>query len=70
MGGKTRNIAVNFILQQFRKTGFAFLMPVLPYLNTLSSNSDQHQFSPNDINASLRKKGVRINKMINKGKLL
>ena len=37
---------------------------------TLRPNSDQHQFSPNDINALLREKGVRINKMITVGKIL
>ena len=31
---------------------------------TLRPNSDQHQFSPNDINALSREKGERINKMI------
>ena len=37
---------------------------------TLRPKSDQHQFSPNDINALLREKGVRINKMITVGKIL
>ena len=37
---------------------------------TLRPNSDQHQFSPNDINALSREKGERINKMITKGKIL
>ena len=37
---------------------------------TLRPNSDEHQFSPNDINALSREKGVRINKMITKGKIL
>ena len=37
---------------------------------TSSPTSDQHQFSPNDINALLREKGVRINEIITKGKML
>ena len=34
------------------------------YLNPLSPNSDQHQFSPNNIHTLSRDKVMRINKMI------
>ena len=37
-------------------------------LASLSLNSDQHQFLPYNISALLREKGVRINKIITKGK--
>ena len=40
-----------------------------PLLNTLSPNSDQHQFSPNIINA-LSREDVGSNKMITRGKML
>ena len=36
----------------------------------LSLNSDQHQFSPNNINTSLTEKIMKINKMITKADLL
>ena len=39
-------------------------------LNLLSLKSDQHQFSPNDINTLLREKVMRMNKVITKGKML
>ena len=38
-------------------------------LNPLSPNSDQHQFSPNDIHRLSRAKFMRINKMITKRKI-
>ena len=41
-----------------------------PLLNPLSPNSDQHQFSPNIINALSREEGVGSNKMITKGTVL
>ena len=42
----------------------------LSWLNPLSPNSDQHQFSPNKIHRLSRAKSMRINKMITKGKNL
>ena len=39
-------------------------------LNPLSSKTDQHQSSPNNINTSSREKVMRINKMITSGKML
>ena len=36
--------------------------------NPLSPNSDQHQFSPNNIHTMLRGKVIRMNKMIAQGK--
>ena len=39
-------------------------------INPLSSNRDQHQFSPNDIHTLSRDKAMRINKMITKEKML
>ena len=39
-------------------------------LKPLSPNTDQHQFSPNNIHRLSRDKGVRINTMITKGKML
>ena len=36
----------------------------------LSLNSDQHQFSPNNINTLLTEKIMKINKMITEGDLL
>ena len=39
-------------------------------LKPLSPNTDQHQFSPNNIHRLSRDKGVRINIMITKGKML
>ena len=38
--------------------------------NPLSSNGDQHQFSPNDILTWSRDKVMRINEMITKEKML
>ena len=38
--------------------------------NPLSPNTDQHQFSPNNIHTMLRGKVIRINKMIAQGKML
>ena len=38
-------------------------------LNPLSANSDQKQFSPNNIHTLSRDKVMRINKMITKGKM-
>ena len=38
-------------------------------INPLSPNSDQHQFSPNDIHRLSRAKSMRINKMITKRKI-
>ena len=35
-------------------------------INPLSPNSDQHQFSPNNIHRLLRAKSMKINKMITK----
>ena len=44
-----------------------------PYLyigfNSLSPKSDQNQFSPNNIDTSSKEMVMRINKMINKGKM-
>ena len=40
---------------------------ILPrILSPLSPNSDQHQFSPNDIHRLLRAKSMRINKLTTK----
>ena len=38
--------------------------------NPSSPNSDQHQFSPNNIHRLSRAKSMRINKMITSGKML
>ena len=38
-------------------------------VNPLGANSEQHQFSPNNINTMSRDKVVRINKMITKEKM-
>ena len=38
--------------------------------NPLSPNSDQNQFSPNNIHTLSRDKVIRTNKMITKGKML
>ena len=43
---------------------------VLVLVDPLSLNSDQHQFSPNNINTSLTEKIMEINKMITEGDLL
>ena len=40
------------------------------YLNPLSPNSDQHQFSPNNIHMLPRKMVMRVNKIITKEKML
>ena len=39
-------------------------------VNRLSPKSDQHQFSPNNINTWSREKGMRTDEMINKGEKL
>ena len=39
------------------------------FVNPLSANSDQQQFSPNNIHTLSRDKVMRINKMITKGKM-
>ena len=39
------------------------------YFNPLSPNSDQHQFSPNNIHTFSRNKVMRINEMITKEKM-
>ena len=41
----------------------------LASINPLSANSDQKQFSPNNIHTLSRDKVMRINKMITKGKM-
>ena len=41
----------------------------MSFLNPLSPNSDQHQFSPNDIHTMSRAKSRRINKVITKRKI-
>ena len=41
----------------------------MSFLNPLSPNSDQDQFSPNDIHTMSRAKSRRINKMITKRKI-
>ena len=43
---------------------------IFPNFNPLSTNGDQHQFSPNNIHTSSREKVMRINKMITKKKCL
>ena len=43
---------------------------VLVLVDPLSLNSDQHQFSPNNINTLLTEKIMKINKMITEGDLL
>ena len=40
------------------------------HCSPLSPKSDQHQFSPNNTNALSKEKGVRINKMITKWKMI
>ena len=40
------------------------------FLNPLSPNGDQDQFSPNDIHTLSRDKVMRINEMISKEKML
>ena len=42
---------------------------LLPF-NPLSPNSDQHEFSPNNIPMLLREMVIRVNKMITKEKML
>ena len=39
-------------------------------INPLSTNSDQQQFSPNDVHTLSRDKVTRINKMMTKEKVL
>ena len=39
-------------------------------INPLSANSDQQQFSPNDVHTLSRDKVTRINKMMTKEKVL
>ena len=38
-------------------------------INSVSSNSDQHQISPNNVTTQSREKVVRINEMITKRKM-
>ena len=40
------------------------------YINPLSPNSDQHEFSPNNISMLQREIVMRVNKMITKEKML
>ena len=40
------------------------------FVNPLSPNSDQHQFSPNKIHMLPRAMVMRVNKMISKEKML
>ena len=42
----------------------------LQEVNPLSPDSDQHQFSPNNIHMLPREMIMRVNKMINKEKML
>ena len=39
-------------------------------INSVSSNSDQHQISPNNVTTQSREKFLRINEMITKRKML
>ena len=41
-----------------------------PLLNPLGPNSDQHQFSPNNINMLPREMVMSVNKMISKEKIM
>ena len=50
--------------------GFKGLMAITSLFNPLSPNSDQQQFSPNNIHRLSRAKSMRINKMITKKKSL
>ena len=43
---------------------------ILPVPWSLSPNSDQHQFSPNNIHILPRGMVIRVNKMITKEKML
>ena len=43
---------------------------VMAQFNPLSPNTDQHQFSPNDIHTKARDKVMRIDKMITSEKML
>ena len=40
------------------------------HLNPLSPNSDQHQFSPNNVHMLSREMVMRLNKMVTKEKML
>ena len=53
-------------LHPLGKTTFLCLCAV----NPLSPNSDQHQFSPNNIHVLPREMVMRVNKMIGKEKML
>ena len=55
--------ALTFCLQ-------APLLAHLGYINPLSLNSDQHEFSPNNIPMLPRQIVMRVNKMITKEKML
>ena len=45
------------------------LLLMIICINRLSPKIDEHQFSPNNIHTSSRKKVMRINKMITKRKM-
>ena len=53
-----------------RKLHIQTLMDPHPVINPLSPKSDQHQFSPHNINALAKVKVMRFNKMIISGKML
>ena len=46
--------------------GYLRMKDLSSEINPISSNSDQHQFSPNDIHRLSRAKSMRINKLITK----
>ena len=46
-----------------------YLYPCRHYINPLSSNSDENQFSLNIINTKSREKVMRVSKMITIGKM-
>ena len=60
---------VGVYLFQTRLRGRGCLLEREGLFNPLSPNSDQHQFSPNNIHTRSREKIMRTNKMITKEKM-
>ena len=59
-----RGFALSLTLKQ--RLGATWKWPI----NSLSPNSDQHQFSPNNVHMLSREMVMRLNKMVTKEKML
>ena len=63
-------VIVKYMKNNLDVTKPRYSKQILPVSWSLSPNSDQHQFSPNNIHILPRGMVIRVNKMITKQKML